>query len=129
MRSVWIILGGLLIVAIILVGNEIDQSQNRPASTTASTGEQESPAAQPTPEPQLGTERVGALALVHAGAHVCTVDCSSRSGGYEWAEKHEVNNHFGCSPSSESLVEGCEVYVDEWRTVGSHDDEDDEPED
>jgi len=43
----------------------------------------------------------------------CTVDCSGHEAGYEWAERHSIDDPDDCNGNSESFIEGCKAYAEE----------------
>jgi hypothetical protein len=48
--------------------------------------------------------------------HECTIDCSGHQAGYEWAEKHSIDNPDDCDVAGEtsnspSFAEGCLAHV------------------
>lgn len=44
----------------------------------------------------------------------CTKDCSGHEAGYEWAEANSITDPDDCSGNSQSFIEGCEAYVEEY---------------
>jgi hypothetical protein len=47
----------------------------------------------------------------------CTVDCSGHQAGYDWAEKHDIDDEDNCGGNSESFIEGCKAYVREQQGI------------
>lgn len=45
---------------------------------------------------------------------VCTVDCSGHEAGYEWAEEKGISDPYDCDGNSQSFIEGCESYAEEY---------------
>lgn len=41
----------------------------------------------------------------------CTQDCSGHEAGYEWAQKHDIDNPDNCGGNSQSFIEGCMAYA------------------
>ena len=50
----------------------------------------------------------------------CTDDCSGHEAGYEWAEQNGITDANDCGGNSQSFIEGCESYTEEY---GSPDEE------
>lgn len=46
----------------------------------------------------------------------CTVDCSGHEAGYDWAERHDIDDEDDCGGNSESFIEGCKAYVHDTET-------------
>jgi len=44
----------------------------------------------------------------------CTEDCSGHEAGYEWAEDNDIDDIYDCDGNSQSFIEGCEAYVDDY---------------
>ena len=44
----------------------------------------------------------------------CTEDCSGHEAGYEWAENNSITDPNDCSGNSQSFIEGCESYAEEY---------------
>lgn len=57
----------------------------------------------------------------------CTSDCSGHQAGYDWAERHDIDDEDDCGGNSESFIEGCKAYVREQQGKNG-DDDSDEPE-
>jgi hypothetical protein len=55
----------------------------------------------------------------------CTDDCSGHQAGYDWAEQNDITDSGDCGGNSQSFIEGCEAYAEEY---GSYDDEETETE-
>lgn len=47
------------------------------------------------------------------GIYDCTVDCSGHQAGYDWAERHSIDDEDDCTGNSQSFIEGCKQYVEE----------------
>lgn len=45
----------------------------------------------------------------------CTDDCSGHEAGYQWAEDHGVTDSDDCGGNSDSFIEGCEAYANEYQ--------------
>jgi hypothetical protein len=59
----------------------------------------------------------------------CTVDCSGHRAGYEWAERHGIDDEAQCGGNSQSFIEGCIAYAQEQAGEESKDEQDSEEED
>lgn len=46
---------------------------------------------------------------------VCTSDCSGHEAGYAWAEDRGITDPDECSGNSNSFIEGCEAYANEYQ--------------
>jgi hypothetical protein len=57
----------------------------------------------------------------------CTSDCSGHQAGYDWAERHDIDDEDNCGGNSESFIEGCKAYVREQQGMNT-DEDSDEPE-
>jgi hypothetical protein len=44
----------------------------------------------------------------------CLEDCSGHKAGYEWAEENEIDDIDYCDGYSNSFIEGCMAYVEEY---------------
>lgn len=44
----------------------------------------------------------------------CTSDCSGHEAGYEWAEEKGITDPDDCGGNSNSFIEGCEAYANEY---------------
>ena len=44
----------------------------------------------------------------------CVDDCSGHEAGYDWAEEYDITNDYDCDGNSDSFIEGCQAYVDEY---------------
>ncbi|NCS97222.1 MAG: hypothetical protein GW762_01360 [Candidatus Pacebacteria bacterium] len=44
----------------------------------------------------------------------CTSDCSGHEAGYEWAEDKGITDPDDCGGNSDSFIEGCEAYANEY---------------
>jgi hypothetical protein len=44
----------------------------------------------------------------------CTVDCSGHEAGYEWAERNGITDASDCGGNSQSFIEGCESYAEDY---------------
>lgn len=45
----------------------------------------------------------------------CTDDCSGHEAGFEWAEDHGITDSEDCGGNSDSFIEGCEAYANEYQ--------------
>jgi hypothetical protein len=54
----------------------------------------------------------------------CTVDCSGHKAGYDWAERHDIDDEDNCGGNSESFIEGCKAYVREQQGTNADEDSD-----
>ena len=45
----------------------------------------------------------------------CTGDCSGHEAGYQWAEDHGITDSDDCGGNSDSFIEGCEAYTNEYQ--------------
>jgi hypothetical protein len=43
----------------------------------------------------------------------CTDDCSGHEAGYNWAERHNIEDPDDCGGNSNSFIEGCQTYATE----------------
>src|SRR5688572_18388365 len=48
------------------------------------------------------------------GGYECTEDCSGHEAGYEWASDNDISHTDDCSGNSDSFIEGCMSYVQEY---------------
>ena len=48
------------------------------------------------------------------GKYKCTSNCSGHKAGYNWAEKKNINDPSDCSGNSQSFIEGCMEYAEEY---------------
>jgi hypothetical protein len=48
------------------------------------------------------------------GGYDCTEDCSGHEAGYEWAEDNGIDNADDCGGNSDSFIEGCWEYVENY---------------
>jgi len=44
----------------------------------------------------------------------CTEDCSGHEAGYEWAEDNDISDIYDCGGNSDSFIEGCQAYVEDY---------------
>ena len=44
----------------------------------------------------------------------CTEDCSGHEAGYEWAENNDISDVDDCGGNSNSFIEGCQAYVEDY---------------
>lgn len=44
----------------------------------------------------------------------CTEDCSGHEAGYEWAEENDIYDEYDCDGYSNSFIEGCQAYVEDY---------------
>lgn len=47
--------------------------------------------------------------------YTCTEDCSGHEAGYEWAERRGITDPDDCGGRSESFIEGCKAYAEEYQ--------------
>lgn len=47
--------------------------------------------------------------------YTCTEDCSGHEAGYEWAEENDITDPDDCGGNSQSFIEGCESYAEEYQ--------------
>lgn len=45
----------------------------------------------------------------------CTEDCSGHEAGYEWASEQGITDPDDCGGNSDSFIEGCEAYANEYQ--------------
>ena len=48
------------------------------------------------------------------GSYGCTEDCSGHEAGYEWAEDYDIFDERDCDGNSNSFIEGCLQYVEDY---------------
>jgi hypothetical protein len=70
----------------------------------------------------------GAVVLLAVGMMICDVsvaqqdfngypcleDCSGHQAGYDWAESHGIIDAYDCGGNSQSFIEGCQSYAEEY---------------
>jgi hypothetical protein len=61
-----------------------------------------------------------------AQTYDCTEYCSGHEAGYRWAEEHGITNADDCGGNSESFIEGCVSYVEEYAAAHDADDRENE---
>jgi hypothetical protein len=44
----------------------------------------------------------------------CTEDCSGHEAGYNWAEENDIYDESDCGGNSNSFIEGCISYVEDY---------------
>jgi hypothetical protein len=44
----------------------------------------------------------------------CVGDCSEREAGWDWAEEHNITDPDECGGNSESFLEGCRAYAEDY---------------
>lgn len=44
----------------------------------------------------------------------CTVGCSGHKAGYDWAEENDITDPDDCGGNSDSFIEGCESYAENY---------------
>ncbi len=54
----------------------------------------------------------------------CTVDCSGHEAGYEWAANNGITDPNDCGGNSDSFIEGCEAYANEYQMENEYYEED-----
>jgi hypothetical protein len=69
--------------------------------------------------------KINSNAPTFHGFH-CTVDCSGHEAGYEWAERHDIDDEADCGGNSQSFIEGCIAYARELSGEESEEEESDE---
>ena len=55
----------------------------------------------------------------------CTEDCSGHEAGYDWAERHDVDDPDDCGGNSQSFIEG-QSYAEEHQQERKEDEQSDE---
>lgn len=45
----------------------------------------------------------------------CSGDCSGHEAGYEWAYENAIHDPDECDGNSDSFIEGCRIYANEWQ--------------
>ena len=53
--------------------------------------------------------------LITSENWVCTDDCSGHEAGYEWAAENGITDPYDCDGNSDSFIEGCEAYANEYQ--------------
>lgn len=53
----------------------------------------------------------------------CTEDCSGHTAGFDWAEEHGITDPGDCGGKSESFIEGCRAYAEEYQDLNNDEDE------
>lgn len=99
----WIVLG---IAAIVYWSNTSDHRSTSASTISGHTAEED-------------TDDSGSF-----HGYDCTVDCSGHQAGYDWAEKHDIDDEDDCRGNSESFIEGCKAYVEEQEGISGDDDSD-----
>ena len=51
----------------------------------------------------------------------CTGNCSGHEAGYEWAEENDITDPSDCDGNSNSFIEGCEAYAEEYDDENNED--------
>lgn len=44
----------------------------------------------------------------------CTEDCSGHNAGWEWAEEKGISDPSDCGGKSQSFIEGCQSYAENY---------------
>lgn len=44
----------------------------------------------------------------------CSDDCSGHEAGYDWANEKGITDPSDCGGNSDSFIEGCEAYANEY---------------
>lgn len=79
-----------------------------------------------------------AMAQEDFNGYPCTVDCSGHQAGYDWADQNGITDAGDCGGNSQSFIEGCQSYTEEYGSpeedehmdgIGGNDAEDFEEED
>lgn len=73
-------------------------------------------------EPKQNTNTVNTSSKKSSGCYIypspepwaCTGDCSGHSAGYNWAKKNNIQIPTDCSGNSQSFIEGCNYYAEEY---------------
>lgn len=87
-------------------------SRGTVSGTVESTPATELPAvAVPTYQSQAALPVYRAPEAFHG--YECTVDCSGHEAGYDWAERHSIEDPDDCGGNSQSFIEGCQAYARE----------------
>ncbi len=47
----------------------------------------------------------------------CTQDCSGHEAGFEWAKENNIEDPYDCTGTTQSFIEGCEVYANEVSSI------------
>jgi hypothetical protein len=53
--------------------------------------------------------------------YVCTQDCSGHEAGYQWAEENGITDPRDCGGNSDSFIEGCIAYTEDFWEEEEHD--------
>lgn len=48
----------------------------------------------------------------------CTIDCSGHQAGYDWAAENGITEPEDCGGNSQSFIEGCESFGQEYQDEG-----------
>ncbi len=48
------------------------------------------------------------------GSYDCTEDCGGHEAGYAWAERNDIYHEDDCGGNSNSFIEGCLQYVEDY---------------
>lgn len=54
----------------------------------------------------------------------CTEDCSGHEAGYQWAEDNGIEGPDDCGGRSNSFIEGCMTYAEEYQEQAKENEED-----
>jgi hypothetical protein len=55
----------------------------------------------------------------------CTNDCSGHDAGYEWASDKNITDPDECDGNSDSFIEGCQAYANEYQMENEEEYEED----
>ena len=97
MRMFWLAVALLCIAACSDSTNYNDESLGDEANSEYEPAEQET----------------GSESLTFGG-NPCTDDCSGHEAGYAWAEENGIDDPDSCGGNSQSFIEGCQTYAEEY---------------
>ncbi|MHB0914905.1 MAG: hypothetical protein ACYC4M_04375 [Thermoleophilia bacterium] len=98
--------------------NTVTHSQSAKPKVTIPT----QTAAAPAPPPATPPPATPAPSSPSFHGYDCTEDCSGHEAGYEWAEEHGITDPDDCGGNSDSFIEGCEAYAEEYQDEYGYDD-------
>jgi len=61
-----------------------------------------------------GGHETGSSSGLDFMGYPCTEDCSGHEAGYEWAEEQGITDPDDCGGNSDSFIEGCQAYAEEY---------------
>lgn len=67
----------------------------------------------------------GAVAAAEFHGYPCTKDCSGHKAGYDWAKKKNITDPADCHGRSQSFVEGCRAFTQNFEDTPYQPPEDD----